>query len=198
MSSVAAQPYGQNHPVSISVSQDLKRSRLTVFFRGLLSFPHLIWMALWGVAAALTKTLTWIIGTFTGRLPEGLHNFLAGYVRYSTFVTAYRMYVTEPFPPFSGSAGAYAPIDVVLPVAEPQSRLTIFFRPILAIPAVLMVLLWGIWALLVSIAAFFYCMIFGRISPGLENQLANYLRYNVQATAYRFRLTAEYPRVSKD
>lgn len=198
MSAVAAQPYGQNHPVSISVSQDLKRSRLTVFFRGLLSLPHLIWVTLWGVAAILVKTLTWIIGTFTGRLPDGLHNFLVGYVRYSTFVAAYRMYVTEPFPPFSGKPGSYAPIDVVLPAAEPQSRLTIFFRPILAIPAVLMVFLWGIWALLVNVAAFFYCMILGRISPGMENQLANYLRYNVQTTAYRFRLTAQYPSVSKD
>jgi hypothetical protein len=198
MSTVGVQTYGEAHPVHITVSNDLKRSRLTVFFRGLLSFPHLIWLALWGVAAVIVRLLTWIVGSFKGELPAGMHNFLAGYARYSTFVTGYRLYVSEPFPPFSGKPGSYAPIDVVLPEPQPQSRLSIFFRPILSIPAVLMLLLWGIWAILVQFAAFFYCLFMGRISPGMHRRLANYLRYNTEATAYRFRLTDSYPSVSND
>jgi hypothetical protein len=198
MSAVSATTYGAAHPVHIAVSDDLKRSRLTIFFRGLLAFPHLIWMALWGVAAAVVRFLTWIVGSFTGELPTGMHNFLAGYARYSTFVTGYRLYVSQPFPPFSGKAGAYAPIEVVLPEPQPQSRLSIFFRPILSIPAVLMLFLWGIWAILVQFAAFFYCLFMGRISAGMHRRLANYLRYNTEATAYRFRLTDSYPSVSND
>jgi hypothetical protein len=31
------------HPIGLIVTDDLKRSRLTVFFRLLLVIPHLIW-----------------------------------------------------------------------------------------------------------------------------------------------------------
>ena len=35
------------HPIAMVVDDDLRRSRLTVFFRLLLSIPHIIWMFLW-------------------------------------------------------------------------------------------------------------------------------------------------------
>jgi hypothetical protein len=60
-----------------------------------------------------------------------------------------------------------------------------------------MLLLWGIWALLVQLVAFFFCLIMGRIAAGMQDQLANYLRYNTETTAYRFRLTDKYPSVSR-
>ena len=37
------------HPVRIELGGELRRSRLTVFFRLLLSLPHLVWLTLWGV-----------------------------------------------------------------------------------------------------------------------------------------------------
>ena len=39
------------HPVQLAVTDDLQRSRLTVFFRLLLAIPHFIWLLLWSVAA---------------------------------------------------------------------------------------------------------------------------------------------------
>ena len=38
-------------PVRIVVTDDLERSRVTVFFRLLLAIPHLVVVALWGIAA---------------------------------------------------------------------------------------------------------------------------------------------------
>ena len=40
------------HPVQLQLSDDGRRSRLTVFFRLLLVLPHLVWLSLWFVAAA--------------------------------------------------------------------------------------------------------------------------------------------------
>ncbi len=40
-----------NHPIRIVNHGDLKRSRLTVFFRMLLAFPHYFWLMLFGIAA---------------------------------------------------------------------------------------------------------------------------------------------------
>ena len=36
------------HPIQLIVTDDLSRSRLTVFFRLLLVIPHWIWLGLWG------------------------------------------------------------------------------------------------------------------------------------------------------
>ena len=38
-------------PIRIVVTDDLERSRVTVFFRLLLAIPHLVVVALWGIAA---------------------------------------------------------------------------------------------------------------------------------------------------
>ena len=34
------------HPIALEVADDGSRSRLTVFFRLLLAFPHLVWLGL--------------------------------------------------------------------------------------------------------------------------------------------------------
>ena len=47
------------HPVRLSIEDDLSRSRLTVFFRLILAIPHLVWLLLWGIVAffaAVAKT----------------------------------------------------------------------------------------------------------------------------------------------
>src|SRR5438874_11581443 len=89
-----------SHPIGLIVTDDLKRSRLTVFFRILLALPHLIWVALWGFVAELALLVAWFAALFTGRVPDGLHNFIASWLRYSTRVTAYMFLLADPFPPF--------------------------------------------------------------------------------------------------
>ena len=59
-------------------------------------------------------------------MPVGLHDFIAGYLRYSTRVLAYAYILADPFPPF-GAGGSY-PVDVEVDPPVSQSRLTVFFR----------------------------------------------------------------------
>ena len=75
----------------------------------------------------------WFVGIFTGRVPDGLHGFIASYVRYLTHVYAY-FARRRPLPRRSGRRSGY-PVDVEIAPAAKQSRLTIFFRLLLAIPA---------------------------------------------------------------
>src|SRR4051794_36849958 len=93
------------HPIELTVGGDLTRSRLTVFFRGILVIPHLLFLYLWGVVAVLTSLVAWIVAMFIGRLPDPLHRFQAAYVRYGARVVAYWWLIADPFPPFSGSQG---------------------------------------------------------------------------------------------
>ena len=70
------------HPVRVvGDPHDLRRSRLTVFFRILLALPHIIWLALWGILASLAAIVQWFVTLFRGTPAGALHRFIATYVR---------------------------------------------------------------------------------------------------------------------
>src|SRR5262249_54792390 len=119
------------------VRDDLRRSRLTVFFRILLWVPHLIWWLLWSIVASLLSIVNWIVTLITARPPRAFVRFLAAYLRYTTHQFSFVTLVGNPFPGFVGQEGSY-PIDLEIAVSEEkQKRLGIFFRGILAIPALI-------------------------------------------------------------
>ena len=181
-----------DHPVRIVNHDDLKRSRLTVFFRYLLAFPHLIWLMLFGFAALIVVLAAWCVGIVRGRVPDGMHGFLSRYVRYSVYVNAYAGLAANPFPPFNGAAGAY-PIDVEIDPAVAQSRVTICFRYLLAIPALIISTVLSYLLGVITCFGWFYALFTGRMSPGMERVLVYGLRYSAQTNAYVYLLTGRYP-----
>ena len=184
------------HPIHLVVTDDLQRSRLTVFFRILLVIPHLIWLLFWGIAVWFAVLAAWFVGIFAGRVPAGLHGFIASYLRYLTHVHAYLYIAADPFPGFNGAPGY--PIDVEIAPPASQSRLSIFFRLLLAIPAMIVVLVLAYIAELVAFLAWFYALFLGNLHAGLRDVLAYYLRYNAQYVGYVCLLTQRYPTFSDD
>lgn len=184
------------HPIRLVVTDDLERNRLTVLFRILLVIPHLVWLAIWGVAAGVAILVAWLVGLFLGRVPDGLHGFIAGFVRYATHVNAYFSIAANPFPSFTGSPGY--PIDVEIGPAAPQNRLTILFRIILAIPAFIVLYILGVVAQLVMVLAWFYSLFAGKLAKGLRDVLVYWLRYQAQTYAYFGLLTSRYPSFSDE
>ena len=182
----------QSHPIGLIVSDDLKRSRLTVFFRLLLVIPHVIWLELWGIAVSVAIFIAWLAALFTGRVPDGLHSFIAGFLRYSTRVYAYLFLLADPWPPFSGKAEGY-PIDVRIDAPAAQSRLTVFFRLFLAIPALILASVFRSVNQIVAFLGWFYCLATGNMSEGMRNLSAWLLRYETQTYAYLLLLTGRYP-----
>jgi hypothetical protein len=181
-----------DHPIQLVVEDDLQRSRLTVFFRLLLAIPHLLWMTLWGIAAILAWIAAWFVALFTKRVPDGLHNFLAQYLRYQVHVYAYLTLVADPFPGFSGTEGTY-PVDLRVALPEEQSRLTVFFRLILAIPAIILSGVMNYLTEVLALFAWFVCLALGRMPEGMRNLLAFSIRYHAQTQAYQWLLTERYP-----
>jgi hypothetical protein len=180
------------HPIRLVVNDDLQRNRLTVFFRLILAIPHLIWVTLWGVIAILAYIVNWFATLFMGRSPEGLHNFLATFLRYSTHVRSYLLLVADPFPGFAGRPGSY-PIDVEIEGPEPQNRLTVFFRWILAIPALLLTYLLGQLNQLLAVFSWFIALVLGRVPEGLRNFAVLAIRIETQTYGYLMLLTSRYP-----
>jgi hypothetical protein len=186
----------EQHPIHLIVTDDLQRNRLTVFFRLLLAIPHFIWLALWGIAVWFAVLAAWVVGIFTGRVPDGLHGFIASYLRYLTHVYAYASIAADPFPAFSGAAGY--PIDVEIAPPVKQSRLTIFFRLLLAIPAYIVLWVLGYVGQIVAFFSWFYALFAGKLHGGLRDVLAYWIRYNAQVFGYVCLLTQRYPSFSDD
>src|SRR5438876_5642905 len=107
-------PLMDQPPVELVVEDDLRRNRLTVFFRLFLAIPHLIWSFLWSIAMVFAAIANWIATLIVGRPPASLHTFSCAYVRYLTHLNAYFWLVGNPYPGFVGEEGEY-PVDVTLP-----------------------------------------------------------------------------------
>lgn len=191
--------------VQIVVTDDLARSRVTVFFRLLLALPHLIMLGLLTAVALLLAPIAWVIALVTARVPDGLHEYFVTVVRYATHTYAYLYLAAQDWPPIAG-ARPYA-IDVVLPPAPVrQNRWSVAFRGLLAVPAILLAgslgtgvftttayyLSFGI-APTAALLGWFACLARGRMPRGLRDLVAYALHYGAQSSAYLLLLTPRYP-----
>ena len=179
------------HPIRLVVTDDLQRNRLTAFFRLILAIPHLIWLALWGIVAVLAALANWVATLVTGQSPEGLHNFLATFLRYQTHVYAYVLLIADPFPGFGGQPGY--PIDLEIDPPQRQDRWTVAFRLILAIPAFIVSGILGYLNRVLALFSWFLAVFMGRLPEGLRNFAAFAVRYEQQTAAYALLLTDRYP-----
>jgi hypothetical protein len=183
------------HPIALRLDGDLGRPRLVVAFRPLLVVPHVCWLALWAVPAALATVAAWAASLVTGRVPVPLHRFLASFVRETAHVSAFLHLVGRPYPGFLGREGAY-PVDLTIEAGARQPRLAVLARLVLAVPALLLASAFAIVAIVAAVLAWFAALATGRISGGLRDLGAAALRYEGQTAAYLLLLTARYPDAS--
>jgi hypothetical protein len=183
---------GPLHPVGLAVADDLRRSRLTVFFRLLLALPHFVWLILWGIAAFLAGIAGWFAALVIGRLPRALHRFLAAYLRYGMHVGSFVLLTANPFPGFTGTPGRY-PVDAELPEPESQNRLVTLFRIFLAIPAFAVSSSLYTLAAVAAFFGWFVALALGRMPRSFREAQAFALRYGAQTNAYFWLLTSRYP-----
>jgi hypothetical protein len=171
-----------------------RRSRLTTFFRIVMLIPHLIWLALWGFAASFAVIAAWFALVFTGRYPLALYEFIAHYVRYSTFVNSYSYLITDPFPPFNGEPDTHYPARILIgPPKERYSRAKTFFRLILIIPFVICAYGFALIAELANFAAWFVIVITGKQPRSLHDLTVLGLSYVVRLNTYAYLLTEDWP-----
>jgi Domain of unknown function (DUF4389) len=184
------------HPIRMVVTDDLRRSRLTVFFRLLLAIPHLFWWRIWSILAAVVALLTWICALVIGRPPRPFHRFLGAFLRYQNHAFAFISLIGNPFPGFVGKRGSY-PIDLETPLEpERQKRLVTLVRIFLAIPALVLAGALAYAHFVVAVLGWFASLALGRMPEGLRDLGVYSLRYNGQVGAYVLLQTGRYPHAS--
>jgi uncharacterized membrane protein YgcG len=184
------------HPVRVvGDPYDLRRSRVTVFFRLLLAIPHLIWVVLWGFVAFFAAIAQWFVTLFRGTPASALHRFISSYIRYRLHVIAFLLLVANPFPGFTGKPGLY-PLDLEVEGPRRQNRWKTGFRIPLAIPAILVNAALSGALFTAAVLTWFYGLVKGSAPWGLRNLSAYALRYDAQTNAYFYLVTDVYPHAS--
>jgi Domain of unknown function (DUF4389) len=194
MSEAAAASVSAQHSIRLVVRDDLQRTRLTVFFRLILAIPHFVWQALLAIVAILAVLANWFATLVKGQSPDGLHSFLAGYLRYATHVSAYMFLIADPYPGFYLiNLKQDYPIDLEVDPPEVQGRWTVGFRIILAIPAILVTQILRNLSGILAVFSWFIALFTARVPEGIRNFAAFALRYETQTYAYIALLTPRYP-----
>ena len=103
----------------------------------------------------------------------------------------------EPEPALGGEAPAH-PVRLVVEDDLERSRLTVFFRILLAIPHLIWVVFWTIGVFFVAIVAWFIALFSGRLPDGLHRFFAAYVRYVTHLSAYLYLAANPYPGFAGD
>jgi uncharacterized protein DUF4389 len=183
------------YPVSYAADYAAEgRNRLTTFFRYFVQIPWVIVAALYGFVATFAVVIAWFAILFTGRYPEGLYNFVAGYIRMAARVNAFSYLLTDEYPPFNGEDDPGFPVRVGIPgPLDSYSRVKVFFRYIIGIPVMILGFIQSIILAVVTLIAWFAILFTGRHPEGLFGPGRSALAYLTRAGAYFSLLTEDWP-----
>ena len=183
------------YPISYEVEPALEgRNRLTTFFRYILAIPWLIVAAVYGFVAEIAAVIAWFAIVFTGKYPEGIYNFNAGYLRMIGRVNAFEYLLSDEWPPFGGDEAPQYPVRIG--VAEPldmYSRLKTGFRLIVGIPVYLLAIVQAIILSVCALIAWFAILFTGKLPEGLFDPIRSASAYLTRATGYFLLLTEDWP-----
>ncbi|MGH2982952.1 MAG: DUF4389 domain-containing protein [Solirubrobacterales bacterium] len=183
------------YPVSYEADAALEgRNRLTTFFRGLIVIPWAIVAGLYGIVAQIAAVIAWFAIVFTGRYPEGIYNFNAGFLRMVSRVNGFYYLLTDELPPFNGEDNPQYPVRVGVPTPlGAYDRLKTGLRLIFGIPVYLLSIVQNLIATVCALIAWFVILFTGRLGEGLFNPIRSALAYQTRAAAYFLLLTEDWP-----
>ena len=79
-----------------------------------------------------------------------------------------------------------------------RRRLSVLFRPVLAFPALTVLVLVTPFAAVAAVAAWLAALVRGRVPARLHRALRVYVRYGLRVSAWLFLVTGTYPRLRRD
>ena len=188
-------PGGSNHEaqVLVGISMDPPRhSRWSVLFRLILAFPLLVVFLGIGVAATFVVIAAWFCALFTGRVADNMQRFLTKALRYYSNVQGYAYLLTSRWPGFVFDAKPDDQVTIGVDHVNLR-RWSVFFRFILAYPAMLVGTLLGSGSYPLLVVMWLWGVVSGREPRALHQAAALVLRYQLRLFAYACLLTPTQP-----
>jgi hypothetical protein len=187
------------YPATFTLDPPEKVANWRPLVNWLLAIPHFVILYVLRMVSNVVGVISWFVILFTGALPEGLANVQAMYFRYSIRVSTYVAFMREEYPPFSFQTTPSDPGDDprvrvdIQPQLTDRNRLTAFFRIILAIPQLIVVVVLGLAAAVVTFIALFAVLFTGRWPDGMRDFVIKVQRWSLRVQVYTMLLTDVYP-----
>lgn len=183
-----------SHDVAYEVDYADEQRRAVTFFRLIFVIPWVIVAGLYGFAASIAVFIAWFAIVFTGRYPEGLYNFNAGFLRMISRVNGFHYLLTDDFPPFGGEEDPAYPVRVgIAPRLDRYSRAKAFFRLIIGIPVMILGWIQGLILGVVTFIAWFAILFTGKFPDGLFGPARSASAYMTRYAAYFMLMTEDWP-----
>jgi len=182
------------YPIGLEIDAPAPQNRLSVLLRCFYMIPHAIALMFVGIAANAVAVIAWFAILFTGKYPEGMLNFSVGALRWQVRATGYMWLMTDKYPPFSLEEDSAYPLRLVgSGQVEGRNRLTCFFRPLMALPHLIVLGILFVVGYVVLVVAWFAALFGGSVPQGLHDFMAGLGRWYTRVSAYAMLLTDEYP-----
>jgi hypothetical protein len=100
--------FAQDYPIRLEADYPQTSSRLLalsailfMFPKTLLLIPHLIILWFIQLAGLVVAIVGFWVVLFTGRYPRGMYEFVLGWLRWQTRISAWMLGLVDRYPPFS-------------------------------------------------------------------------------------------------
>ena len=152
-----------------------------------------------GGVLAVIAVLGWFASLVRGAMPRGLRDLGAYAVGYGAQTTGYLLLLTDRYPTSDPTAVQPAqdlpqhPVRIVVDDGLERSRLTVFFRLLLAIPHLIWLVLWAIVAVVTVFVAWLVALVIGRVPLPFHRFLAAFVRYAAHVYSFLFLIGGPFP-----
>jgi hypothetical protein len=193
-----------SYPATLTFDPPEKVANWRPLLNWLLAVPHFIVLYALQIMSRVVGIISWFAIVFTGKLPEGLANVQVMYIRYNLRTYSFVAFMREEYPPFGFGMTPADPGDDprirvdIQPQLTDRNRVTTFFRIILVIPHIIVLVALFIAAFVVTVIAFFAVLFTGRWPAGMRDFVVKVWSWGLRVNAYFVLLTDEYPPFALD
>ncbi len=182
------------------------RNRLSALARPILIIPHLLLVGgpmigllglgfyrsgALGLTAWLVAVFDWFAILFGHGPVRGLQFFKHLYLTWRTRVLAYGSFLCDEYPPFGD--GSYPATIELPPDPERRSKLRVLFRPILALPHFLVLMLLLLIWFFVALFVWIWLPLTGSMPAVLWRFSRDVMAYSLRVEAYALLIHDEFP-----
>jgi hypothetical protein len=188
---------GDSYPIRTELDAPYEVARWRPFFAWVVAIPHFLILGVIGSVVGVLTFVGWFAILFTGRMPDGIVNFTAMYLRYQWRTVSYSMGFTEKYPPFEfemtpGDDGHHtARFDLDSP--DTLSRGLIWIKWLLIIPHVFVLCFVFIAAWFAYVIGMFAVLFTGKWPDGMRDFIVGSMRWSNRVNGYAYLVTDDYP-----
>ena len=187
-------------PVELELDAPEKIENWRPLVQWILAIPHLFIANVLRSVSGVLAVVSFFAILFTEKIPDGIYNFQVMILRYQNRVNFYAGFMHDRYPKFDFTPSAADPGGEPVRVSvQPQGTLNRWLPLVkwfLAIPHYVMLVIYGIAAVVLWIVNLFIILFTGKWNREHRNFLVKYSRYLLRVEVYVLLLRDEYPSFS--